>query len=91
MNGDGRLDLVAVGVFQDVALLAGNGDGTFQAAVHLNAGESPRDLAVADIDGDGKPDLIVANGDVGHPTSAKNYVSIVLNKCTWPRREAVRH
>jgi hypothetical protein len=91
LNGDGRLDLIAVGIFKDVTLFAGNGDGTFQPGVDLNGGESPRDLAVADVDGDGRPDLIVANGDVGNPTSAKNYVSVLLNKCVSPRRRAVKH
>lgn len=91
-NGDGRLDLIAVGLFNNVMLLLGNGDGTFQPHADFNGGESPRDLAVADVDHDGRPDVIVANGDVGNPTSAKNYVSVLLNKCTSPpRRRAVKH
>ena len=80
LNSDGRLDHIVRGLFKDVTLLPGNGDGTFQAGVAFNAGESPRDVAVADVDGDRRSDLIVANGDVGHPTSAKNYASVLLNK-----------
>jgi hypothetical protein len=45
-----------------VAVLLGNGDGTFQTAVSYNSG-GYRDssLSVADLNQDGKPDLIVAN------------------------------
>jgi len=91
LNSDGRLDLVAADVFKSVSLLIGNGDGTFQPFIDINGGESPRDLAVADVDGDGRADVVIANGDVGHPASSKNYVSVVLNKCGWARREGVRH
>jgi len=39
----------------------GKGDGTFQAAVNYDAGAAPVSLGVADFNGDGKPDLAVAN------------------------------
>src|SRR5438876_5132045 len=45
-----------------VGVLLGNGDGTFQAAVSYGSGGSgPVSLAVGDVNGDGKPDLLVAN------------------------------
>ena len=60
--------------------------------VEREVGESPRDVAVTDVDHDGKPDVVVANGDVGNPTSAKNYVSVLMNGCTPPpRHRAVKH
>ncbi len=45
-----------------VSVLLGNGDGTFQTAVSYNSGgESATSIAVADVNGDGNPDLLVAN------------------------------
>jgi hypothetical protein len=45
-----------------VSILLGNGDGTFQAAVSYSSGGiSALSVAVADVNGDGKLDLLVAN------------------------------
>jgi hypothetical protein len=68
VNGDGKLDLVVANLGTDpdnssgsVAVLLGNGDGTFQAAVNYGSGLDTESVAVADVNGDGKPDLLVAN------------------------------
>jgi hypothetical protein len=68
VNGDGKLDLVVANLGTDpdnssgtVAVLLGNGDGTFQAAVNYGSGFDTESVAVADVNGDGKPDLLVAN------------------------------
>jgi hypothetical protein len=50
---------------QNINVFLGNGDGTFQPAVGYTTGEYPRAVAIADVNGDGKPDLIVANVGVG--------------------------
>ena len=43
-------------------MLLGNGDGTFQTAVTYGSGGfDAYSVAVADVNGDGKPDLVVAN------------------------------
>ncbi len=61
-NGDGNLDL-ALGSGDDndrnVAILLGNGDGTFGVPVYYVAGVQVNSLAVADFDGDHNPDLVV--------------------------------
>jgi hypothetical protein len=65
-NGDGKPDLaVANRDSNDVSVLLGNGDGTFQAAVNYGAGSGPISMAMGDFNGDGKPDLAVANDGVG--------------------------
>jgi len=59
-NGDGKPDLaVANSGSNNVSILLGNGDGTFQAAVNFDAGLSPNSIAVGDFNGDGKLDLAV--------------------------------
>jgi hypothetical protein len=81
-NGDSKADLAAGlrapfdpnSPSDNVAILLGNGHGTFQAAVNYVVGRRPRSVAVGDFNGDGKPDLAVANG-------ASNSVSILLNTC----------
>jgi hypothetical protein len=63
-NGDGNLD-VAVGNFDghDIAVLLGNGDGTFGPAVIYPSadGNITPQIAVGDFNGDGKQDLAVTN------------------------------
>src|SRR5207247_1648615 len=66
VNGDGRLDLAVANhgyysVRGNVAVLLGNGDGTFQPAQSFAAGRYPISLAMGDVNGDGQPDLAVAN------------------------------
>jgi FG-GAP-like repeat len=75
LNKDGKLDLVISDDFcptvneSCVSVLLGNGDGTFQPAATYDAGGYPYasgpginiPIFVADVNGDGKPDLVVAN------------------------------
>jgi hypothetical protein len=67
-NGDGRPDLavVASNVVGEVYVFLGNGDGTFAPAVaYSTGGQYPQSVAVGDFNGDGKPDLAVANYNDG--------------------------
>jgi hypothetical protein len=68
LDGDGRNDLVVTGdgvvtvLLQDATPVAG---GSFSVAGTYAAGSDPTDVALADLDADGKADLAVANYGTG--------------------------
>ena len=69
LNHDGNIDLVAstsgfAGTNQ-VAVLLGKGNGKFSAPVFYPTGNTsgPGVVAVADINGDGKPDIVISSPD----------------------------
>ncbi len=71
LNGDGKQDLVTSNYNYNtdhsdtVAVLLGNGDGTFQTRRDIQAASGPFDLAVVDVNGDSKLDAIMANQFAG--------------------------
>jgi FG-GAP-like repeat len=68
LDGDGRVDLVATNDLEnEVVLLLGNGDGTFAAPIFFmpSAEFSPSSAIVADIDGDGRNELVVSSEQLG--------------------------
>jgi hypothetical protein len=63
-NGDGKLDVAVVHgstdyLISDVEILLGNGDGTLGAATAFPSGTDAVTIVTADLNGDGKPDVIV--------------------------------
>src|SRR6266849_2455137 len=72
-NGDGRQDLaVANQNSNDVSVLVGNGDGSFQSPRNFAAGSFLWSVAVGDFNRDGRPDLAVANQN-------SNNISVLIN------------
>jgi hypothetical protein len=68
VNGDGRADLVTANSGDDVAgVLLGQATGGFApvASYSCGANTGPRRVAVADVNGDGRPDIVTANINVG--------------------------
>ncbi len=68
LNGDGKPDLAVADYAPgaaDVAVLLGNGDGTFQTAVKFPAVNGASSVVMADFNGDGNLDLAVASNGTG--------------------------
>ena len=62
LRNNGKLDIVMSNVgSSNTTVLLGNGDGTFGAPIHLDAGVGSGAVAIADFDGGSIPDLLVTN------------------------------
>ncbi|MBI3656246.1 MAG: VCBS repeat-containing protein [Acidobacteria bacterium] len=81
LNGDGKLDLVVVDSGIDkISVLLGDGrwstGGGFEPARDFSVQRSPHALAIADINGDGKLDVVVAN-------TLSNSITVLLGDGRW--------
>ena len=71
LNADGKLDIVTANEQSgDATVLLGDGKGGFAQSKGspFTAGHDPNDIAVADYNADGKPDLAFANHEEKHLT-----------------------
>jgi hypothetical protein len=81
VDGDGKPDLVMVNHGSNTVSVLRNtstsGSVSFATKVDFGTGSSPFAVAVTDVDGDGKPDLVVAN-------ASSNIISVLGNICLPP-------
>src|SRR4029077_13970882 len=73
---DGRLDIAAAGGNQ-VSILRGEGDGTFNSADQFAAGPGAAAVAAGEFNGDGWIDVAGAN-------TGGNSASVMINDRSWP-------
>jgi uncharacterized repeat protein (TIGR01451 family) len=83
-NRDNKQDFVAITAYNSVTVYLGNGDGTFQNGVAYAVGDVPYSIVVSDFNGDGVPDIAVANNGSGN-------VSILLGNGDGTFRSAVNY
>lgn len=81
LDRDGRADII-VNDFQTSTLHVFRGDG-FTEHIAIDAGGPVNDFVVADVNGDGMPDIVTANND--------HSISVLLNAGAPPHRRAIVH
>jgi len=76
LDGDGKPDLAVASVgINSVSVLRNtstSGSISFAASVDFATGSLPWSVAIGDLDGDGRPDLAVANGNSGSVSVLRN-------------------
>ena len=82
VDGDGKPDLVVanensntISVLRNTSTSGSISASSFAAKVDFATGTAPHSVAIGDVDGDGKPDLVVAN-------SNSNTISVLRNTST---------
>jgi Bacterial Ig-like domain (group 3)/FG-GAP-like repeat/FG-GAP repeat len=81
VNGDGKPDLLVANSYyvDTIGVLMGKGDGTFgPVGTYASGGDEPIDIAVVDLNGDGKPDLIVVNHSPCYGCPGNGRVAVLL-------------
>ncbi|MBC7913923.1 MAG: VCBS repeat-containing protein [Pyrinomonadaceae bacterium] len=78
-NGDGKIDIAVLNTASNtVSILKNNSSGgnvIFEASIDFTTGIGPNGISIADLDGEGKPDLAIVNFNGG----GGNTVSVLKN------------
>jgi hypothetical protein len=98
LDGDGKPDLAvandfsdSISVFRNTSSSGSIVSGSFAAKVDFNTGIAPRSVAIGDLDGDGKPDLAVANISSNNVSVLRNNPLIPLGLQTIISKEIVTY
>lgn len=79
LDGDGKLDIVTTNYFDDNISVLRNtstvGMLSFASKIDYNTGIEPSSVAIGDLDGDGKPELIITN-------YSSSFISVFRNTST---------
>lgn len=82
LNDDGKPDLIIVNsVGNSISILKNNNTAStfsFNARTDYSTGPDPKRVAIGDLDGDGKPDIVVANFNSGNAST----ISVFRNTST---------
>jgi VCBS repeat protein/centrosomal CEP192-like protein/ASPM-SPD-2-Hydin domain-containing protein len=91
-NKDGKLDILAglsgVSSAACVAVLLGNGDGTFQPELLFGVADTPQSLAVGDFNGDGRLDWMASTGQINSANTGSVTVGLGRGDGTFLAAEA---
>jgi hypothetical protein len=88
VDGDGKPDVVttnaaassnSVSVLRNTSTSGSISASSFAAKIDFTVGATPRSVAIGDVDGDGKPDLVVANSAA---SPASTTISVLRNTST---------
>jgi len=81
VDGDGKLEMLvanydanfnSISIFRNTSTVGNINAASFASRVDFTTATNPRSISIGDVDGDGKPDLAVANYNSGSVTVLRN-------------------